>query len=187
MDQPKQEPVVFLRGQRLYLRPSEMADAPRWQRWINDPEIRASIDRYLPLTETRQRELLSHAGEKPDEVDFAIVLNDGDLHIGGVGLHRIRWKDRAGEFGIVIGSPECRGRGYGTEATRLTLRYAFETLNLNRVELGVFAFNAAAIRVYEKLGFILEGVLREERFINGRYVDAPVYSILAREYFAQAK
>jgi len=87
-------------------------------------------------------------------------------------------------FGIHIGEEECRGKGYGTEATQLMLSYAFETLNLNRVELGVYDFNKQAIHVYEKAGFIREGIKRQDKFVNGRYADALIYGILASEYFS---
>ena len=83
----------------------------------------------------------------------------------------------------MIGEPECRGLGYGTEATCLMLDFAFESLNLNRVQLGVFVDNEAGIRAYEKAGFTREGVAREHSFAGGRYVDQAVYAILARDYF----
>lgn len=63
------------------------------------------------------------------------------------------------------------------------LAYAFETLNLNRVELGVHDFNTRAIRAYERAGFVREGVRRQHAFIDGRYIDSLVYGILASEYF----
>jgi RimJ/RimL family protein N-acetyltransferase len=180
-------PIVFLSGERIYLRPLEMGDAGRYRRWINDPDVRVPLGRFLPLSEKEEHELIEHAGAKPDTVRLAVVLKDGDRHIGGVGLQEIRWKDRAAMFGVLIGEEDCRGHGYGSEATRLMLRYAFETLNLNRVELCVYAFNAAAIRAYEKAGFVREGVRRDHVFIDGRYVDDVVYAVLARDYFARER
>jgi RimJ/RimL family protein N-acetyltransferase len=181
---PPPAPVVFLAGQRVYLRPPHVDDAPRYVRWLNDEQVRQWVTFYLPMPEHAEREWIEAAPARRDEVHFALVLRAGDRHIGGLGLHQIRWKDRAATFGIFIGEPDCWGQGYGAEATRLLLRYAFATLNLNRVELGVFAFNKRAIRVYEKLGFVREGVRREWAFINGRYTDEVAYSILAREYLA---
>jgi RimJ/RimL family protein N-acetyltransferase len=176
--------VVFLDGGRVYLRPVEMADAEPFRRWLNDPSVRINLKLFAPLTEKAEQEFIERAGTNPDDFVFAIVRKQGDRVIGAGGLHRTRWKDRSASFGILIGDPECRGAGYGTEATRLILRYAFETLNLNRVELGVYDFNKPAIHVYEKLGFVREGTQREHSFVEGRYVDHHAYSLLAREYFA---
>jgi RimJ/RimL family protein N-acetyltransferase len=178
-------PIVYLHGQSVYLRPLEMADLKRCQRWINDPATRSTLATFMPTSEIAEREFIENAARNKDGVVFAIVLAESHRHIGTCGLMGIRWKDRAAEFGILIGETGCRGKGYGTEATELTVRFAFETLNLNRVQLGVFDFNEAGIRAYEKVGFVREGVLRESHFIDGRFVPQVVYSLLASEYFAR--
>ncbi len=178
------DPIVYFKGDRLYLRPSEPADGPLFQRWINDPDTRRTLGSFRPFTEAAERKFIEQADEDPNAAHFAIVLHQGDRLIGSTALRDIRWKDRCCEFGIMIGDADCRGKGYGTEATRLMLKYAFETLNLNRVQLGVLAFNEFGIRAYERAGFVREGVQREYLFTDGRYVDHVMYSVLAREYFA---
>jgi len=180
-------PIVFLSGERIYARPFELCDVERFQRWLNDPATRVTLAHHLPLTEKMEREYIENVGKQQDAIHLCIVLKEGDRHIGGMGLHQIRWKDRAAVFGIFIGETAYRGKGYGVEATRLMLRYAFETLNLNRIELWVYDFNKAAIRTYEKAGFVCEGVRRQNRFVEGRYVDESIYGILAGEYFAQTR
>ena len=179
------KPIVFLRGERLYLRPIELADLEVCQRWINDPESRASLAGFKPFTEAAEREFIEKRANTDTAITCVIVLNDSHRPIGSCGLMNIRWKDRLGEFGIVIGEPEYRSKGYGTEATRLVLKYAFEELNLNRVHLCVYDFNQAGVRSYEKAGFTREGVQRAHSFKAGRYVDHILYGILAREYFEQ--
>jgi RimJ/RimL family protein N-acetyltransferase len=84
-------------------------------------------------------------------------------------------------FGIGIGVTSMWGKGYGTEATRLLVRHAFQTLNLNRVGLEVYEFNQGAIRCYEKAGFRIEGRLRQSYFADGRYWDTVVMGILREE------
>ncbi|MCK4343556.1 MAG: GNAT family N-acetyltransferase [Phycisphaerae bacterium] len=175
-------PVVFLSGERVYLRPFESEDVASSQRWLNDPAVRVPLGAFLPITEKAEREFIESAVVKDENIHLAIVLREGNRLLGSLGVKNIRWKDRAATFGIFIGPAECRGRGYGTEATRLFLDYAFQTLNLNRVELEVFSTNEAGLRAYEKAGFVREGVQREQRFIDGRYVDQVLFSILAREY-----
>lgn len=184
MSGSESKPIVFLEGERVYARPLESGDLARCQRWINDPETRATLATYLPMSEAAERKWLEGCADNNNEINLAIVLKKGDRHIGNMGLRGFRWKDRAADFGIVIGEVECRGKGYGKEATELVLKYAFETLNLNRVQLGVFAHNPAGIKAYEAVGFVREGVQREHNFVEGRYADHVMYSMLAREYFA---
>jgi RimJ/RimL family protein N-acetyltransferase len=176
--------VVFLEGERVYLRPLEAADAEQFRQWLCDPSVRTGLKIFAPITEKMEREFIENSGSNPNDFRFAIVRKEDDRLIGAASLHNTRWKDRSSSFGLLIGDTECRGHGYGTEATLLALHYAFVTLNLNRVELGVYDFNKPAIRVYEKLGFVLEGNQRQHSFVEGRYVDHYAYSMLAGEYFA---
>ena len=181
------KPIIFLHGERIYLRPLELADAEVCQRWMNDPETRASLAAFKPFTAEAERAFIEKLANTDSSVGFAVVLKESDRMIGTCGLMNIRWKDRLGEFGISIGETDLRGKGYGTEATRLMLQYAFEELNLNRVHLCVYDFNDAGIRSYEKAGFTREGVQRAHSFKQGRYVDHILFGILAREYFEQRK
>jgi len=180
-----QDRIVFLPGERLYLRPLEKGDIDRCTRWINDPETRTSLAGYLPMNRAAEEKFVEGPADPSTAVYLAIVLNEGDRHVGNLGLQNIRWKDRAAEFGIMLGEADCLDRGYGSEATRLLLKYAFESLNLNRIQLGVWDFNHRAIRSYEKVGFVREGAQREYGFVDGRYADHITYSMLAREYFEQ--
>lgn len=184
MSESESKPVVFLEGERIYARPLELGDLERCRRWINDPETRATLANYLPLNESAERKWIEGCADPASEINLAIVLKDGNRHIGNMSLRGFRWKDRAAEFGIMIGEADCRGQGYGREATGLILKYAFETLNLNRVQLGVYSHNTAGIRAYEAVGFVREGVQREHNIVQGGYVDHVMYSILAREYFS---
>ncbi len=177
-------PIVFLEGEAIYLRPIEMSDQKRCQRWINDRATRTTLAAYLPINEDAERGFIESAAKDNNTVHFAIVRRDGHQHIGNCSLMGIHWKDRKAEFGIMIGEVDQRGKGYGTETTRLTVQFAFETLNLNRVQLCVFTDNEAGIRAYEKVGFVREGIKRENTFVDGRYIDEVMYSLLAREYFA---
>ena len=94
----------------------------------------------------------------------------------------LEWTNRSAEFGIFIGDKTFWNNGYGCEATRLTLQHGFETLNLNRIYLHVFETNPRAIHVYDKIGFIREGKLRQTTFRNGRYIDTLIMSMLRSEW-----
>ncbi len=179
--------IVFLPGERLYLRPVDPADARLCQRWINDAATRSTLASHMPINEIGEKRYVEAAADTNKSVHLMIVLNDGDRPIGITSLREIRWKDRSADFGIMIGEADCRGQGYGTEATELLLKFAFETLNLHRVQLGVLEVNDAGVRAYEKAGFVREGVQREHFFLDGRYVGHIMYAILDREYFSRKK
>ena len=173
-------------GKRVRLRAIEREDIPHFVDWLNDPDVIAGLLINLPMSswdETRWFENLSNraAEERPLALD-ALLPDNSWKHIGNVGLHQIEWTNRSAEFGIFIGDKTFWNNGYGCEATRLTLQHGFETLNLNRIYLHVFETNPRAIHVYDKIGFIREGKLRQTTFRNGRYIDTLIMSMLRSEW-----
>jgi len=109
------------------------------------------------------------------------IIKKGDEKIGYVGIYSIDPIHRKAEFGIMI-DPKHQGYGYASTATRLAIDYAFATLNLHKLYLIVDCINEKAIHVYEKMGFKVEGVLREEYFVNGKFHDVSMMSIFQGEY-----
>ena len=109
-------------------------------------------------------------------VPFTVVA-DGTC-VGQVTLWGIDAHNRRAHLGIGLG-PEHRGRGYGSDACRALLEYAFIDRGLNRVQLEVLADNDAAIRAYQAAGFVVEGRLRESAWVRGRFADEIVMSVLA--------
>jgi RimJ/RimL family protein N-acetyltransferase len=117
-------------------------------RWSEDPDYMRSLDtdyaRPRPEREFGPEAYSQAAG--PNSVEFRLRTLEDDRLIGFVALHTIEWNNRAASLAIGIGEAAYRGKGYGTEALRLILRYAFDELNLERVGLDVIANNEAAIR-----------------------------------------
>jgi RimJ/RimL family protein N-acetyltransferase len=173
---------AFLIGSKVYLRPLELADAPTLVGWMNDPNVRRTLNTLRPLNEQREREFIERTTNHPSDISFGIVARAADRFIGTTGLMLIKWSDRNACFGISIGDTSCWGRGYGTDATRLVTGYAFETLNLHRVWLHVFDYNAAGIKAYERVGYRREGVLREAVYRDGAYHDVLSMAILREEW-----
>jgi RimJ/RimL family protein N-acetyltransferase len=118
----------------------------------------------------------------PDSAWFTIYARDGSRPIGIVRLGTLDFRSRSTGFGITIGESDARSRGYGTEATVLTLDYAFTALGLHSVSLGVAAFNAAGIRAYTKAGFKESGWRRECWWLAGRWWDEVLMDCLASEF-----
>lgn len=171
----------FLIGQRVYLRPLERADVPLLQTWINDQDVIRNLLNFRPMNLQGEEEFLDKVTRDPDLVVLGIALRSDDRLIGDVALHRIQSRDRQAGFGILIGEKAEWSKGYGTEATRLIVRYAFDVLNLNRVWLHVLENNKRGQRAYEKVGFKVEGVLRQSAFRDGRYLDTVTMGILRGE------
>jgi RimJ/RimL family protein N-acetyltransferase len=174
----------FRVGTKTYLRPLEHEDAPRIESWINDPEVTHTLAVYRPMNRLNEEEFIARVSNSEHDVVLCIMVKETDAFIGLTGLHEIDFKNRHANFGINIGVKEAWGQGYGTEATSLMVQYAFETLNLNRVRLLVYENNPRARRTYEKVGFKQEGVLRQDRFHEGRYWDTVTMAILRAEWDA---
>ena len=104
------------------------------------------------------------------------------LPIGTVALVGVDYRNRRAEFGIGIGEPDYRNKGYGTETTRLVLDYAFNVVGLHSVMLGVFEFNHRAVRAYEKAGFKEIGRRRQSYFADGRMWDEIWMDCLGPEF-----
>jgi len=171
-------------GENLRLRAIEREDIPTFLRWFNDPEVRRHLLMHEPMSYAKEERWFEEHLSQRNEFMFAIEVKEGEawVHIGNLGLHRIDWKNRVATFGIVIGEKAYWDRGYGTEAVRTALRYAFFELGLNRVELETFSFNRRAIRCYEKVGFRHEGTRRQALYRDGRYHDILIMGILKEEF-----
>jgi len=102
--------------------------------------------------------------------------------VGEVVLNEIDWHNRTANFRIALFAEKYFGQGYGSQATDLILQYGFTQLDLHRIELEVYDFNPRAIHVYEKAGFVREGVKRDVLLWDGVYQSAIVMSILKPEY-----
>ncbi len=174
--------VVYYMGQRIYFRPLELSDEPVLRRWINDPRNWKTLLHRGPMNECREREWLESLGKSKTDYVFGIVVKDGDRLIGTTGLHVVDGRTRSATFGLLIGEVAFQNRGYGSEATRLAIRYGFRELNLNRIQLSVYAHNWRAIRAYQKAGFVHEGCLRQAQYVNGEYVDEYRFAILREEW-----
>lgn len=172
----------MLTASHVVLKPLMAADLPRLFDWINDREQVLFNAAYRPISEENHRAWFEAVQDRPDIVIFGIHLIGRDQMIGSCQLRGIDPVHRTAELQIRVGEVDERGRGYGTEAIRLLLDFAFRDLNLHRVHLQVFATNMAAIRAYEKVGFHSEGVMREAAHIDGAYVDVLIMGILRDEY-----
>jgi len=175
----------MLKGELVILRALEEEDAYELIKYVNDIEILQYLTLYRPLSLQDEFEFIRRVREEMKQnrsFSFAIVDKEANKLIGTIGLHNVDWISRNAELGIAIWKKEYWGRGYGTDAMKLLLYYGFTFLNLHRIWLRVYSFNKRAIRAYEKIGFKMEGTLREHVFKNGRYLDIHIMGILKYEF-----
>lgn len=176
----------MLEGSYIRLAPLRTEDSETLFGWINDRSLTICSAAYHPVDDASHAGWFNRVTHNPSVAIFAIRrASDGSL-IGTCQLHSIHSVFRSAELQIRIGNAADQGRGCGTEAVRLLLAHAFRDLNLQRVDLHVFADNTRAIRTYAKCGFQREGVKRRAAWIDNAWRDLVLMSILREEWDATA-
>lgn len=172
-------------AERIRLRAPERGDAPRFQAWLNDPDVRDGLELHQPMSLVEEENWFENMIKRPAaEHPLVIEVRAADewKPVGNIGFNSIDWRCRSAEVGIFIGEKGLWNQGYGSEAMRTMLKHGFETLNLNRIFLRVHADNPRAVRAYVKAGFVHEGSFRQAEFKNGQYVDVLFMSVLKSEW-----
>tara|TARA_Y100000588_G_C13810562_1_gene734919 strand:+ start:92 stop:661 length:570 start_codon:yes stop_codon:yes gene_type:complete len=177
---------ALITGEKVYLRQLDRSDLNEtYLGWLNDSEVTRYLEsRSSPYTKSKLKNYYDQHHGAQDIRFLAIVEINSGLHIGNVKLEPINWTHQTAVFGILIGEKSKWGKGYGTEATKLAVEYAFEHLNLRKVSLGVVTTNIAAVKTYEKLGFVTEGTKRQEVIICDKLEDVFWMGLLRNEYQA---
>jgi RimJ/RimL family protein N-acetyltransferase len=184
-----EQPILNIVGELVALGPHRRDLLATYQRWINDFGTLRTLGVVPPGPMTLEQEALWYEGAAANEFRFTIyertVSPASGLAwrpIGTTRLGGIDHRNRSAGFGIGIGEPDARGKGYGTEATRLMLDFAFTALGLHSVMLTVAEFNLAGRRAYEKAGFREFGRRRQCRWLAGRLWDDVYMDCLATEF-----
>jgi RimJ/RimL family protein N-acetyltransferase len=161
------------------------AAAEATARWLTDTEYARLLDSDPPRLATAQALQAEWEKESPNPhnfVVFDIQAKADERQIGFIALFNFYWNHGEAWVAIGIGEREYRGRGCGTDAMRVLLRYAFTELNLHRVTLIVFGYNPRAMRSYEKAGFVVEGRQRRCLHRDGQWWDMVFMGILKDEW-----
>jgi len=174
-----------MRGKKVSLHPLRHEDKEILFNWINDRKLVNYNAPYRPISESNHEEWFKAVTRKDDVFFFVIKENEKNTTIGSCQLHNVHWINRSAELQIRIGDQKYRNKGYGSEAIELLLRFGFKDLNLHRIYLHLLKNNERARKAYLKAGFIVEGDFREAVFINGKYADLQIMSILRDGYEAR--
>lgn len=171
------------------LRELERRDLAAINRWRNDPELISMLGapfRFINI-EVDEKWYAGYMSNRGNTVRCAIVEEEKDEILGLVSLVCIDYMNQSAEFHIMIGEKKNQGKGIGTFAVMAMLEHAFFNMNLQRVELTALEDNLRARSLYEKVGFVQEGIKRRAKYKNGKFLDMISYSILKEEYAGNSR
>ena len=169
-----------MHGGRVVLRRLEESDLERCEQWINMPEIYTIMGVFGPRTKMEQAAWYKSIAASRTNLVFAICLASDGTHIGNLSLFDVNYMHRNAGVTVFIADERHRSSGLGVEAVSLACEYAFDYLNMHK--LHAKTDNPVAGKLYLKLGFVQEGLLRQQSFYSGRYIDKVLYGVLRDEF-----
>ncbi|MCD2345474.1 GNAT family N-acetyltransferase [Clostridium guangxiense] len=170
-------------GKKVCLRAYKEEDIKLAAKYINDEEMMKYYEDEIPFPVTLwEKEKLIKSKGGIGEYNFAIEDRETRKYIGECNIQKVNLITRTALVGIMIGDREYWGQGYGTDAMRVLLKFIFQNMNMHKVKLRVFSFNERAIKSYEKCGFKVEGILKDEIFKDGKYYDEVLMAVFEKEF-----
>lgn len=167
-------------GEKVMLRAIEAKDCDLLLKLINDPNTEKMLGGgSFPISEQHQKEWIEKQVNKQDTLRCIVEVIDGKIAVGTVILSGIDYKNGTAEVHIKLIAENGRGKGYGSDAIKTIVQYAFEELRLHCVYATVLDHNTVSAKLFEKCGFQREGILRGRVYKNGTYVDMVSYSIIS--------
>jgi RimJ/RimL family protein N-acetyltransferase len=168
----------------VYLRAAERSDIPLFVKWFNDYGTSRTLSIRSPMSNPMEEQWFEQAvaDQGRGGYHFVACLIADDRPIGTVGLFELDLQNGSAGLGISVGAAGDRGKGHGGDMIRALLRFSFASLRLERVWLDCYDFNDGAHRLYQRIGFVDEGVARHAVYREGRYVDLYRMSMLADEW-----
>jgi RimJ/RimL family protein N-acetyltransferase len=178
----------LFRGKWVHLSAIEDGDVPSIARWYADSDFGRMWDAFpaYPKRASAVKKWIDGHDNELRSFLFGIRLtSQNDSLVGFVEIDGIDWSNHTAWLGIAIGERNYWGRGYGTEASTLALDFCFKELNLHRMSATVFSYNTRSRSMCERLGFKLEGAMREHVYRDGRRYDMLMFGILRPEWEAR--
>ena len=167
-----------IQGDGIYLRPITMEDTDLIVRWRNSQRVRRNFIYQAEFTKEGHEAWMRNKVATGEVIQFIICLEENSRAVGSVYFRDIDRNDRKAEYGIFIGEADAAGKGIGTQTAKLAVAYARDVMKLHKLILRVFADNTAAVRSYEKAGFVQEAYLKDEHFINGAHRDLLLMAVI---------
>jgi RimJ/RimL family protein N-acetyltransferase len=171
---------------KVQIRELTLEDAEARYQWCLDKEVTKHLnmpEKYPPFSREETQIWIEMCINKTNGYEQKAIVTEDGKHIGWVDLKNIDKMNRHAELGIAIGDKKYWGKGFGLAAMKEMLIWGFKELGLNKIWLRVEVDNDKAIKSYIRMGYVEEGVLRQDRFRNGEFVDRLRMSILKQEFF----
>ena len=162
---------MILQGNIVHLKPLTLNEVnTAYLGWLQDPEVMMGIETSGYTLENLKQYVTTQSANS-SVLFFAIWSNDTNQHIGNIKFEIVDQKAKVSDLGLLIGNKNYWGKGVGSEACKLGITYLFEKLHTRKIYLAVYENNPSAKKLYEKLGFKLEGTLRKHVLVNNEYYD----------------
>lgn len=170
---------------RIYLRALEPEDYKISVKWRNDPEIGNMVGgpKYYVSSEKERQWVLNNINDNNSKIVLAICLKGNDKYIGNIMIQEIDFINKSCHIPILIGDKSEWNKGYATEARLLALKFAFDERNMERVFAYVLEDNEASLKMHQKCGFKIEGIMRKSVYKSGKYHNQYLLSILREEFY----
>ncbi len=179
----KETSNVFLQGDMIDLLPLNSEHASLYVKWENSPEVRVYARNSFPITmEEMKKDLEPQKGGLKKEIVFEVYHKEDKKSIGYCVINNINYLDCNAYLGLVIGEKEYWGQNIATETTKLMVQYAFGELNLNKLYARMYTINTGSWRAAEKNGFTKEGLFKKDAYVDGKFIDTYVYSLLREDW-----
>ena len=181
------EQLINLEGHKIYLKRLEPSMKAMYAKALMNCsyETRKFTTTSMVFTQSGIEDFVERISKDSSRIDFVIFSKDKNEMVGDLSINDINSQSRTGSFRIAIDQHSNYQKGFGQEAMKLALNHAFGMMNLRRIELEVLVDNKRAIHVYEKLGFVKEGIKRKSAFFDHTYHDM-VFMGLLKEDFKEA-
>ena len=171
---------------KVYLRELTLNDVEDRFRWCLDKEVTKHLnmpEKYPPFSKEETMSWIKMCINKTNGYEQKAIVTEEGRHIGWIDLKNIDKLNKHAELGVAIGDKTYWGKGYGFSAMKEMLQWGFNELDLNKIWLRVEVDNEKAIKSYKRIGYVEEGILRQDRLRNGEFVDRLRMSILRHEFF----
>ncbi|MBS5799859.1 MAG: GNAT family N-acetyltransferase [Clostridiales bacterium] len=172
-----------IHGEKVILRAMEPEDMDLLLKGINDPEVeRLTVGWSYPVSKAQQSKWYEKVVADTSNHRWIVQIKDGEA-IGMCSLYSIDWKNRVAHTGMKIIDTSHRGKGYGVDAEKALEKFAFEELQLNRLEGSILPYNEASKALYlKKCGWAIEGTKRQAIYKEDTYHDLLIVSLLKEDY-----
>ncbi|KGI39722.1 GNAT family N-acetyltransferase [Clostridium tetani] len=175
----------MIKGKKVYLSAIEKEDLQQLMNWRNRSDFRKYFREYKEINSIMQEKWFQNKVLNDNStIMFAIKKVENDELIGCCGLCYINWVHGNADLSLYIGwnNEYIDDKGYSEESCKLLFNYGFFELRLNKIWTEIYEFDYKKKKLYEKLGFSIDGVLRESYFYEGRFLNSYILSLLSREF-----